>query len=403
MEPPGADVVVVRHGDIGVKSSRVQSRMERRLAENLAELLADRGVPGTVEREWGRLFVRTEEPGDAAEEAADAFGVVSTSPARSVTPDLDAICEVLANTAREHYDGGSFAVDARRTGGQDFTSQDVGAAGGEAIWTAVEDDVDPSVDLDDPDITFSVEVRESEAFVFLETIDGPGGLPVGSQRPLVSLVSGGIDSPVAGWLAMKRGSPILPLYFDLGQYGGPDHRQRALATIERLADFAPNQNWQVIVSPIGPYLEQIEAELDDLRMLVLRRLMLEVAERVAKDRGAVGLVTGEAIGQKSSQTAANLAVTDRVTTLPVHRPLSSWNKQEIISLARDIGTYEDATIQAGCNRIAPDRPETRADPSTVDSREPEAMGRWAEEAFKRSETVDLHRARSDVGGIEQSR
>jgi len=140
---------------------------------------------------------------------------------------MDAITEALANAAREQYDGGAFAVDARRAGEHAFDSHDVNREGGDAVWQSVEDEFDPEVDLDDPDLTFSVEVRQEEAFVFLETRDGPGGMPLGTQKPLVALFSGGIDSPVAAWEAMKRGSPVVPLYLDLGRFGGPDHRARA--------------------------------------------------------------------------------------------------------------------------------------------------------------------------------
>ncbi|MFW6384599.1 MAG: tRNA sulfurtransferase [Halodesulfurarchaeum sp.] len=402
MEPPGADVVLVRHGDIGVKSARVQTRMERRLRDNLQAMLEFRGVDGEVEREWGRLFVRTETPSEAAAAAADVFGVVSASPARSVAPDLDAIAEVLAETARREYTDGTFAVDARRTGEQEFTSHDVGRVGGDVIWRAVEDDFEPEVNLDDPDVRFSVEVRESEAYVFLDTIDGPGGLPVGSQKPLVALVSGGIDSPVAAWLAMKRGAPVVPLYLDLGEYGGADHRARAMATIETLSAFAPNQEWRVRVVPIGTYLQKIEQRTESTRMLSVRRLMYLIAERVAEETGAVGIVTGEAIGQKSSQTASNLHVTDRVTRLPIHRPLLTCDKQEIISIARRIDTFEDATIQAGCNRIAPNNPDTRASISRVTEREPDELAEWAKEAAGRVEVVDLQATADTMATVEGS-
>jgi thiamine biosynthesis protein ThiI len=389
MEPPGADVVLVRHGDIGVKSSRVQNWMERRLRENVAAMLEARSIGGSVERDWGRLFVRTSDPSAAANAVGDVFGVVSASPAVTVPPDLDAIAESLAATARRHYEAGTFAVDARRTGEHAFTSQEVGQVGGDAVWTAVEDEFEPAVDLDDPDVRFGVEVREERAFVFVARVEGPGGLPVGTQDPLVALISGGIDSPVAAWLAMKRGAPIVPLYLDLGDYGGADHRARALETIETLSRYAPQENWNVRVGEAGPSLDRLAERIGDTRMLSVRRFMYLVAERVAEATGAEGIVTGEAIGQKSSQTVANLAVTDRVTRLPVHRPLLSMDKQEIIARAREIGTYETATIDAGCNRIAPSQPATRASIETVTGAEPDAMTDWAAEVAAGVESVPL--------------
>ncbi|GAA0275496.1 tRNA sulfurtransferase [Halobacterium noricense] len=385
MLPPGADAVVVRHGDVGVKSSSVQSDMERRLRENLEAILDDRDIPGEVEREWGRLLVRTPDPDAAADAAADTFGVVSASPALSVPPEMRSIRGALALTARECYDGGAYAVDARRVGDHEFSSHDVNREGGDAVWHAVEQDVRPEVDLDDPDVTFFVEVRQDEAFVFVEKRDGPGGMPLGSQKPLVALVSGGIDSPVAAWEAMKRGSPVVPLYLDLGPYGGPDHRARAEETARRLSAYAPNFDLQLRVAPAGDAVERLGDEVGRTRMLSYRRFMYRVAEQLAEQVGAVGIVTGESLGQKSSQTAANFAVVDRVTDLPVHRPLFALDKQEIIARARDIGTYRDSTLDVGCERLAPSQPLTSASMESVRKDEPDDLFEWAREAADRIE------------------
>ncbi|MCF2165153.1 tRNA sulfurtransferase [Halobacterium sp. MBLA0001] len=377
MLPPGADSVVVRHGDVGVKSSHVQSDMERTLRDNVAAMLADRGVPGDVEREWGRVLVRSPAAGRAADAAADTFGVVSASPAVSVAPDLDAISDALAAAARAHYDGGAFAVDARRAGTHDFDSHDVNRVGGDAVWAAVEDDFQPVVDLDDPDITFFVEVRDAEAFVFLTHRDGPGGMPLGTQQPLVALVSGGIDSPVAAWEAMRRGAPVIPLYLALGDYGGPDHRARAEAAVRTLDDYAPNHDLSLRVAPAGDAIDRLAAATGRTRMLSFRRFMYRVAEHVAEHAGAAGIVTGEAVGQKSSQTTANLGVVDRATTLPVHRPLLTWDKQRITAAARSIDTFRDSSLDVGCNRLAPRQPLTAAPIESVRADEPDALFEWA--------------------------
>ncbi|MFW6265680.1 MAG: tRNA sulfurtransferase [Halanaeroarchaeum sp.] len=386
MHPPGGDVVVVRHGEVGVKSDQVRMSMEFQLQENLNALLDDRGVPGDTGCERNRLYVRTDESAveDATKAASDAPGVVSASPALSVEPTLDAITDALAETARACYDGGPFAVRARRAGGDDvhdFTSRDLENGGGAAIWEAIDAaGLTPVVDLDDPDFTVYVEARPEEAFVFLEKRDGPGGLPLGTQDPLVALLSGGIDSPVAAWYAMKRGTPIVPLYVDLGAYGGVDHRARAEATARELARHAPNFDQRLRVVDGGPAVERLVSETDDTRMLALRRFMLRVAEKVARNHGAVGIVTGESIGQKSSQTTANLAVTDRVTDLPVHRPLIAMDKTDIVAAARELDTYDDATVPAGCNRVAPVHPETRGDPAAVRGAEPDDLFDLAERA-----------------------
>jgi thiamine biosynthesis protein ThiI len=394
MHPPGADAVLVRHGEIGSKSPQVQHRMEGRLRDNVAAILSDRGLDDPVERRHSRLFVRTDPDRIEAVTAAatDAFGVVSASPAASTDPTLPGIRETLAATAREHYTGGTFAIEAHRAGPAEahpFSSGDIEDAGGTAVWeTAERLGVEPAVDLDDPDITLSVECRPDEAFVFLGTREGPGGLPVGTQQPLVALVSGGIDSPVAAWEAMRRGCPVHPLYVDLGAYGGPDHRLRAEATVADLARYAPNHGLALRVAPGGDAVERLVAEMDSGRMLALRRFMFRVAERVAGELGAVGIVTGEAIGQKSSQTSANIRVTDAVTDLPVHRPLATVDKSDITERAREIGTFEEATIPVGCHRVAPDTPATRASLSTIREAEPDDIGDLAAEATQEVSTVE---------------
>ncbi|WP_433624601.1 tRNA sulfurtransferase [Halomicrococcus sp. NG-SE-24] len=389
MYPPGADTVLVRHADVGVKSGKVQTEMERRLRDNLAALLDSRGVDADVERRWSRLLVHADEKNvDAATDAAaDTFGVRSASAAVVVDPDLDAIRSALADAARTLYDGDTFAVRARRADKSlPFTSEDVERQGGEAVWNAVDD---PAVDLEDPDTTFRVEVRESEAFVFVEKQAGPGGLPLGSQAPVVGLVSGGIDSPVALWEVMKRGSPVVPVYLDLGDYGGPDHEARAMETVRRLSAYAPNFDVTVRKVPAGDVMDLLVEEVGPARMLVYRRFMYRVAEHVARDVDACGIVTGEAIGQKSSQTARNLGVTSAATDLPVHRPLLTMDKTEITDRARDIGTFRDSTIPAGCNRVAPDFPETNATLGIVENAEPDDLFKRAREAAANVELVDV--------------
>ncbi len=391
MHPPGADTVLVRHGDINTKSQRVKRRMEGLLAENVEALLADRGVPGEVERRWNRPLVHTDPDRvvEARGAAADAFGVVSASVCLTTEPDLESITDALASVARERYGEGSFAVDARRANKQlPFTSQDVAREGGEAVWQAVEEEFEPEVDLDDPDLTFAVEVHGDVAFLSLGAEEGPGGLPLRTQAPLVALVSGGIDSPVAAYETMRRGSPVVPVYVDLGDYGGPDHAARAIETVSRLAEYAPNIDLGVYRVPGGETVAHLAETMEQGRMLSLRRFFYLIAEHVAAREGARGIVTGEAIGQKSSQTARNLSVTDRVTDLPIHRPLLTGDKQDIIATARRIGTFEESTIDAGCNRIAPDQAETNARLDRLLEAEPDDLPDRAERAASEATIVE---------------
>ncbi|WP_254523295.1 tRNA sulfurtransferase [Natrinema caseinilyticum] len=391
MHPPGAETVLVRHGDVNTKSNAVKRYMEGLLVENLEALLEERAIPGTVERRWNRPLVHTSEDAvrDATAAATDTFGVVSASPALTVGTEKERILDALAETARACYDGGAFAVDARRADKTlPYESEELAREGGTAIWEAVEDEFEPEVDLDDPDLTFGVEVREDLAFIYLETVPGPGGLPLGSQESVIALVSGGIDSPVAAYEMMRRGAPIVPAYVDLGDYGGIDHEARAMETVRILSEYAPNFDMQVYRIPGGEAVDLLVREMEQGRMLSLRRFFYRAAEKLAERIDANGIVTGEAAGQKSSQTVRNLGVTSRATRLPIHRPLLTWDKQDIVATAREIGTFTDSTIDAGCNRVTPDRVETNARLEPLLAAEPDDLLERAEDAATNAVLVE---------------
>ncbi|MFB6280917.1 MAG: tRNA sulfurtransferase [Haloferacaceae archaeon] len=368
--PRGAapEVVLAAYGEIGVKSSRVRGRMERRLRDNLAAVLDDRGIDAAVERRWSRLVVETPDPDAAAAAAADVPGVVWARPAAVVPPTLDAVARTTAALA-ERVEPTTFAVRANRAGPPErhpFSAREVERRAGAAVEAAT----DATVDLDDPGTTIRVDVRERDAFVSPREVRGPGGLPVGTQGRAVALVSGGIDSPVAAWETMRRGCAVVPTYVDLGDYGGADHRARAIRTIRRLARYAPNEDLRPRVVEAGDIAADLVESVDDTRMLSLRRAMLAAGAALAERTGADAVVTGESIGQKSSQTGPNLAVTDAAVDLPVHRPLLTRDKEEVVAAARDLGTFEDATVAAGCQRVAPTAPETRASLDAVAAAEP---------------------------------
>ncbi|MFC4358935.1 tRNA sulfurtransferase [Halobium salinum] len=394
------DAVLVRYGEVGVKSSKVRTDMERRLRDNLEAALATRDIDGTVERNWSRLRIDTPDPDAAADAAADTFGVVSASPVVVCEPTREALLSTLRAAAADHP-GGSFAVDANRAGpdgAHPFTSRELEAEGG----SVVENVTGAPVDLDDPAVTYGVDCREDEAFVFTERRPGPGGLPLGTQEPVVVLLSGGLDSPVAAWELMKRGAPVYPVYVDLGDYGGPDHCARAVEVTERLARFAAGFDTRLRVVDAGALVDDLVASVRDTRMLSLRRAMLRMGEVVARDLGAVAVATGESLGQKSSQTGTNLAVTDAAATLPVYRPLLTRDKSDITEQARRIGTFADSTLPVGCERVAPAHPETGASLATVEAAEPDDLLERAVRLARNPETVDAG-ADGGRGGDESDR
>ncbi len=379
------DCAVVRYGAIGTKSPTVRARMEARLRENLGAVLADRGLDGSVERRPGRLVVRGADAERAAEAADAVPGVVSSSPARETPAEADAIREAMVDLA-EGRSFDSYAVRANRArDDHPFTSPELERTGGAAVGEAV----DATVDLDDPDVTLEADVRPDRAFVFVDRLDGPGGLPVGSQAALVALVSGGIDSPVAAFEAMRRGAPVVPVYVDLGDYGGVDHRARAIAAAERLAEVAPTHDARPCVVEGGDALADLVEHVDRGRMLAVRRYFFAAAAAIAEREDAAGIVTGEVLGQKSSQTARNLRVTSAAVDLPVHRPLLSCGKPEIIERARALGTYGTAEIEAGCNRLVPEHPETNGRLEGLAEVEPDDILERAAADARAAERVDF--------------
>lgn len=405
VRPRSPDVALVGYGELGTKSSEVRSRMAERLRERCAALLAARGVDGEVERRWARLVVRTPDPDAAARAAADAFGAVWARPAIACEPTETAIVDALVALAERRRadgegaedegtaDGGPdpapFAIRANRAGEHAFSARELKIAGGRAIQAAT----GAPVDLDDPAVVYRVDCRASTAFVSAVQYDGPGGLPLGTQGRAVALVSGGIDSPVAAYETMRRGCEVQPVYVGLGDYGGPDHEARAVETVRRLSRYAPGSDLRLRVVEAGDLVADLVERVDDTRMLSLRRAMVTIAATLATDADAHAVVTGEVLGQKSSQTGPNLAVTDAAVDLPIHRPLLTRDKADVTAQARRIGTYDDSTLPVGCDRVAPTHPATNATIEAVLAAEPDDLLVRAERsARERCRVVSLDRS-----------
>jgi thiamine biosynthesis protein ThiI len=384
------NAVLLGHGDFGAKSSAVRARMAERVAADVDAALAADGITADVERPWSRIVVRTDRPAAAARIAATIPGVGFARPAVATDPRLAAIsdaADALA-AAGAHTPAETYAVDSDRIGPDDaheFSNDDLKREVGRVVGAATGADVD----LDDPDRTYRIEAREGEAFVSVRRIEGPGGLPVGSQGRVAVLVSGGIDSPVATWRLLRRGCAPVPVYVDLGDYGGADHRARALEAVATLVPRAPRADLRPRVVEGGPLIERVVAATHDTRMVSLRRVLLAAADGVADRADAHSLATGEAVGQKSSQTGANLAVTDAAASRPVHRPLFAADKADIVSEARELGTYDGSTVPVGCERLAPAHPETNATLDGVVDAEPEGLLDAARAAGRDAEIVSV--------------
>lgn len=358
-----SNVVIVRYGELALKSTGVRNWYEKILMKNIAAMLDSRDIPySQIRREWGRIFIETTDF-RAAEAAADVFGIVSTSPALTTEPTLESAASVCATLAKDLVlEGESFAVRARRSGNHPFSSVDIGRTCGDAVWSALEKKgKHPRVDLSSPDKEVFVEMRQNLAYVYLETFKGVGGLPLGTQGSMVVLMSGGLDSPVAAWLMMKRGVTIIPVYCNTSPYAENAARERAFECIRQLQKWAPGHQFKTYELPHGPNLRTfIDICNRKNTCLLCKRMMYREAYEVMKKEGANGIITGSSLGQVASQTAANMYAEIYQLAIPIYHPLIAFDKTEIIDIARKIGTYDISSRPAGSCTAVPERPEIGA-------------------------------------------
>lgn len=375
------DHVLVRYSEIGTKSRPVAARMRSRLRDRVAERLDYESIDADVQAVPGRIHVSTDQATAAARALAELPGVASTSPARCIPVTFDAI----ADASDDFTVDSPFAVRVNTAGEQPFTSEELEGE----LGAHVQERTGADVDLEEPATTVEVDVRSEGAFVFTERYPGPGGFPVGSQDPLVALISGGIDSPVAAAEIMTRGSDIEPIYFYNKPFAAGDHLVRFEAALSKLVRLHPAKSWHYHLVDMEPVNQALTA-VGTGRMVLHRRVLFRVAEHIARQTGAVGLATGEAIGQKSSQTAANLALTTAAVELPIHRPLLTATKDDIVQRARALGTYEDAVVDSACQTIAPEHPTPRLGDTKLASLEAEVdVDALVEAAIDRIEVVEL--------------
>jgi thiamine biosynthesis protein ThiI len=257
--------------------------------------------------------------------------------------------------------GNSFAVRCKRVGDHGYSSDDVRKLLGQQILDKFGKKLGLKVDLGNPDVVVGVEIRDQQAFIYSQTLDAVGGMPLGVQPRLVCLFSGGIDSPVGWFLVMKRGCPVVPVYFDNNPYTDGNTTERAMRVAKVLFGWSIGFPRKVYVVNHGKNLEQIMKTNRKYSCLLCKRMMYRVAERLAERLHAEGIVTGEAIGEQASQTLTNLRVLSAaITEYPVHRPLLGFDKAETETIARKIGTYKFSSMKdSGCSAV-PYQPSTKA-------------------------------------------
>ena len=353
--------LVVRYDEIGLKGGN-RSMFERRLLENLRAAL--RGTPGLeLHRIRGRALVRAAVPAEElTAPAARVFGVSSLSPARELGHDLEEIeaaATTLVEELLERRFPGAGEVPFRVTVNRATPRFRRSSMETERLLGArlLERFPRLRVRLKEPALQVELDIRDEGAFLFADRIPGPGGLPVGSLGRALCLLSGGIDSPVAAWLAMKRGVRVEFVSFYSFPYVGPQLKEKLQRLAERLAGWQPVSVLHVV--PFTDYQVAIRDHADPrYRTVLYRRAMQRIASRIARRRKAQALVTGESIGQVASQTLENLALIEEASSLPVLRPLVTYDKRETVELARRIGTFEISNLPAPdcCTVFQPERP-----------------------------------------------
>lgn len=345
--------VLVRYSNIHRKKGKARSQFMQALRQRVEDKLIYEEIDyDKVSERPGRILIFNSSR-EAAEKTAEMPGVKSASP----TYTTEANIEAIKHTVPLDFTG-SFGVRVN-TAFTDFSSTKLE----EKIGAYIQKETGAEVNLDNPDTWIKIDVRDSKAFVFTETFEGPGGLPSGTQGQYIALISGGIDSPVAAYEMMKKGAEIFPIYFYNKPISAEDHLMRFEAAVRELKKFNPSRKWDYAVFDMEDAVESLQ-NIDKGRMVLHRALMFEVAERFREKESADGIVTGESLGQKSSQTPQNLNTTSQ--NRPIYRPLLTQNKDDITSKARDIGTYEYSKIDSACKTISPKNPSTSLSPKELE-------------------------------------
>lgn len=358
--------VVKLFPEIIIKSKPVRRKFIKQLRDNLRKLLRPIDGAVQVERDWDRITITS----DAGDEVMPAIiEVLCNTPgiahieevADSPYRDLHDIYQQTRDAVGDSLDGKRFAVRCKRTGSHDFTSSEIEryVGGGLNQHTHA-----AGVDLSRPDVVVRIEVRQDRLFIVRKRYEGLGGFPIGSVDSVVSLISGGFDSTVSSYLTMKRGLRTHFVFFNLG---GREHEIGVKEVALYLwLKYGASHRVKFISVPFEGVVADILKNVDNSQMgVILKRMMLRAASRVAAALEAPALVTGESVAQVSSQTLANLSVIDSVTDTLVLRPLITMDKQDIIRTAARIGTEEFAANMPEYCGVISVRPTTRAKPERI--------------------------------------
>ena len=360
--------VLVKYSEIALKGKN-RSWFVGRLVRNLHGALAGLHIK-EVRTPIGRVEIvlgQDEALPEVRDRLSRVFGVASYAVALRVPPDVESMAAAILSQLPPKEAANSFRVFVRRADSKfPMPSPELARELGSRVWTAR----GWKVDLDHADLVIRVEVIPGSAFCYVGRDAGLGGLPVGTGGRLVGLLSGGIDSPVAAWRMMKRGCHVTLVHFHSTPFLSNASQAKARQLAEVLTRYQLRSRLYLV--PFGELQRQITLSVPgDIRVIVYRRLMLRIAQRIARDVRATALVTGDVIGQVASQTLDNMSVIDQAAHMIVFRPLVGMDKEEIITEARRLGTFDISIVpdQDSCTLFTPRHPETHARRYTIDQAE----------------------------------
>lgn len=356
-------MIVIRYAEIALKGGN-RPKFENRLMQNMREHLKH-AVEARVTKIHGRMIVETDEVDEAVEILKYIPGIANFSIARKTSHETDEIGATALEILKEFKERGgntqsTFRVDTTRACKQfPMNSMELNRFVAEQVLPVFSDF---TIDLRHPELSLGIEVwPDDESILYLEKIQGQGGLPVGASGTVLSLLSGGIDSPVSSWMLMKRGCKVIYLNYDSAPFTSPESKQKVMDLVQHLKRYQPHS--KLIYAPFTNIQKEIKKHCREKnRTILYRRMMLRIAERLKEDFKIKAYITGEAVGQVASQTLENMMAIGSIATLPVLRPLVGMEKGEIIELSKKIGSYP-ISIQPfpdSCTVFQPRKPETHA-------------------------------------------
>ncbi len=357
-------VFLVKYGEIAIKGKN-RYLFENRLVDTIKKSVKTLG-DFSVKKEQGRIMVEPFQDAVIDEQAiidklSRIFGIVGIAYGLK---DEEISMEAVKRLAYEHMRNEcadkklTFKVETRRADKRfPLNSMEISAQLGAYLLDKLGDSV--KVDVHHPDVLLMVELRNS-TYVYSTTYKGAGGMPYGTNGQATLLLSGGIDSPVAGWMVAKRGVEIDAVYFHSPPYTSERAKEKVVDLGRKVAQYTGGMKVHIV--PFTEIQMMIYEKCPHVQLtLIMRRIMMQIAERIAKMNGSMALITGESIGQVASQTMQSLVVTDSVVTMPVFRPLIGFDKEEIVQISKKIDTYETSILpyEDCCTIFVPKHPETK--------------------------------------------